>query len=275
MTSLESLLSNSQHLPALPQIVQELIASFDAPSVSAGHIAERIALDPVLTAKVLRIANTPAYGGTRQIATVKDAVLLLGFNAVRTLVLASGFIGTFKAPAGMDFRPYWTEALQVAMTCKWIAQFARLDGEVAFTAGMLHNIGQLLIQVAQPKEAATINSAVARGGSRLSLEATLLGYTYCDVSAELAQRWKLPADIVSALKYQEQPADADPAAALAEIIHLALFIRRWIGASGSTEDLAAALTEIPNRVLNINLDKMLNQLDMAYAVAADAAAVLA
>lgn len=90
VVDLKSLIENAQKLPNIPKVVQELIESFNDENVNTEAIANKISADQVLTAKVLRAANSAHYGGHRKVASVNDAVLILGFNAVRTLVLASG-----------------------------------------------------------------------------------------------------------------------------------------------------------------------------------------
>lgn len=271
---MQALLANSQHIPTIPKVVQELIATFEQADVNVDEIADRIVLDQTLSAKVLRIANTPAYGGSRRIASVRDAVLVLGFNAVRTLVLACGFTNAFKAPPGFDLRRFWSQTFRTAATCKWLARFAKADPEVAFTAGLLHDIGRLLIHLTHPDQALSIEAKVALGANRVELENTLLGFNYCDVGAALAQQWKFPESIVVALKYQEAPEMTSPASPLAELIHTAQFILRRLDAGDSPAQIANALPNIPTQALNINIDKVMNCLDEVSSLGSDIEAFL-
>lgn len=258
---MDALLANSQHIPAIPKVVHELIATFEHADVDVDDIANRIALDQALSAKVLRMANTPAYGGNRRIASVHDAVMVLGFNAVRTLVLSCGFLQAFKAPASFNLRRFWLETFRTAATCRWLAKFARTDPEVAFTVGLLHDIGTLLIHLTYPEQATTLDASAAMGSNRIAMENALLGCNYCDVGAALAQHWNFPDRIVQALKFQAAPETAQPASTLAELIHIAQFILSRIDAGETMADIADALPDIPTRSLNINLDKVLNSLD--------------
>lgn len=272
--SIDALLANSQHIPAIPKVVQELIATFDQADVNVDAIADRIAMDQSLSAKVLRLANTPAYGGNRRIASVRDAVMILGFNAVRTLVLACGFLQAFKAPVSFDLRRFWLDTFRTATTCKWLAKFARTDPEVAFTAGLLHDIGSLLIHLSYPETIRPLDEAAYSGRKRLTLEASLFGFNYCDAGAALAQQWRFPDSIVQALKYQETPELAQPASTLAEIIHIAQFVLRQIDAGTNLAEIADALPDLPTQSLNINIDKVLNSLEEVPSLGSDIDAFL-
>jgi HD-like signal output (HDOD) protein len=131
--NLQNLIDNAQKLPNIPKVVQELIESFGDENVSNDAIAKKISADQVLTIKVLRAANSAHYGGNRKVGSVNDAVFLLGFNAVRTLVLASGLTGAFSAPEGFDIKKFWRDSFAVAAICKWMARYSHDDAETAFT----------------------------------------------------------------------------------------------------------------------------------------------
>ena len=185
--------SESQQLPHIPKVVQELIESFRDENADFDAISAKVALDQTLTAKVLRLANSAHYGVSRTIASTQDAVMLLGFDTLRTMVLASGLTGAFKAPEDFDIQQFWKNAFAIAALSKWLAKYTEdVDPETAFTCGMLHSIGQLLIQLVKPAEAKSISEAEELGGKRFSLEENMLGFTSEEVGAELAKRWKFP-----------------------------------------------------------------------------------
>ena len=92
----EQLFDQAHELPQIPKLVQELIEGFNNEDINIDEIAEKIAMDQVITAKVLRLANSARFGMPRQVSSVDDAVVLLGFNALRTLVVASGVAAAFK-----------------------------------------------------------------------------------------------------------------------------------------------------------------------------------
>ncbi len=259
--NLQTLIDNAQKLPNIPKVVQELIESFGDANVSNDAIAKKISADQVLTIKVLRAANSAHYGGNRKVGSVNDAVFLLGFNAVRTLVLASGLTGAFKAPEGFDLKKFWRDSFAVAATCKWIARFSHDDAETAFTCGMIHNIGELLIHILLPAECAEMQKVVDKGARNVDIEKNYLGFDFSEAGAELAHRWKFPDAIVKGIRYQLDPHEADVFPRLAGVINIALYINK-MNASGA--DSAAILDSFPSTLateLGINLVKLMEKIE--------------
>ena len=257
---LKQLVDSAQQLPNIPKIVQELIERFDDVNIKTEEIAQKISADQVLTAKVLRAANSAHYGGNRKVGSVNDAVFVLGFNAVRTLVLASGMTGAFKAPEGFDLPAFWHNSFAVASTCKWLAKFSRDDAETAFTCGMIHNIGELLIHIILPEECKEIQKVVDRGGRNSDIEKNVLGFNFPEAGAELASRWKFPEAIVAGIRYQLDPLGAPEFSRLAALINIAAFIVH----ENETNNGAAIVANFPNELatkLGINLVKMMERID--------------
>ena len=95
MKSFEDIFAHTQNLPTVPEVVLELIESFNDPNTDTKKVGQHIAMDQVLVARVLRMANSARFGLSRQIASVDDSIMVLGFNAVRTLVVAGGLAGAF------------------------------------------------------------------------------------------------------------------------------------------------------------------------------------
>ena len=226
--NLNYLISNAQDLPNIPEIVQELIESFNSETVDSTQVAKKISKDQAMTAKVLRMANSSKYGGHRQVGSVNDAVVLLGFNALRTMVLASGLTGTFKSPEGFNIKSFWHKSFSVANLCKWLAKYQReIDAEVAFTCGMLHDIGGLLTFILANDTAQEIERVVAKGANRVEMETHRLGFTYAEAGAELANRWKFPQVIVDGIRYQLTPDTEEGYKPLAGMVYLALYLHRY------------------------------------------------
>jgi HD-like signal output (HDOD) protein len=259
--NLQNLIDNAQKLPNIPKVVQELIENFGDENVSNDAIAKKISADQVLTIKVLRAANSAHYGGNRKVGSVNDAVFLLGFNAVRTLVLASGLTGAFKAPEGFDLRKFWHDSFAVAATCKWLARYSHDDAETAFTCGMIHNIGELLIHILLPAECAEMQKVVDKGARNIDIEKNYLGFDFSEAGAELAHRWKFPEAIVKGIRYQLNPLEADVFPRLAGVISIAMYINKMNEAGA---DSAAILANFPSALateLGINLVKLMEKIE--------------
>jgi HD-like signal output (HDOD) protein len=218
-------------------VVQELIQTFDNQDINLDDIAKKIALDQTLSAKVLRLANSAHYSGSRSVSSIKDAVIMLGFNVLRTLVLSCGFVGCFKPPEGFDIKLFWKSSFQTAAICKWLARYCKEDGEVAFTAGLMHDIGSLLLHMNYPDQAMSIDRTVALGGRRSALESTLLGCNYIDVGSALASRWRFPQPMVEGIRQQESPLAGDGHSVLAGLIFIAQYLVHAMQAGATTAQM--------------------------------------
>lgn len=230
---LDDLFLKAQELPTIPEVVQELIQSFDNDDFDVDDIAKKVGMDQVLTAKVMRLANSAKYGGNRTISSVNEAVVRMGFNALRTLVLASGFTSAFKAPEGFDLNQFWRDSFGVAELSRWLAGRSAAEAETAFTCGMLSNIGRLMVHLMLPEKAQEIERVVEKGGNRLELERDAWGFTSDEAGARVAKMWKFPASIVDGISHQSEPLAGEGDQLLACLNHLAshLYVAQQGGAS--------------------------------------------
>ncbi len=229
---LNHLISNAQNMPNIPKVVQELIQSFGDENVNSDTIAEKLSKDQAMTAKVLRMANSSRYGGHRNVGSVKDAVVLLGFNAIRTMVLASGLTSSFPTPEGFDIRGFWMKSFTVGSISKWVARHAPdIDVEIAFTCGMIHDIGGLLTHILVHEEAQAIDEVVAKGANRVEMEECRLGFNFAEAGAKLACRWKFPEDIVEGIRHQLNPVvateDGEELKTLAGVLSIARYLYEY------------------------------------------------
>jgi len=223
--NMASIFEQTQNLPHIPKVVQELIQSFQNEDVNIDELTEKISMDQALTAKVLRLANSAHYGCARTVASTNDAIVLLGFNTLRTMVLASGLTSSFKEPEGFDKNKFWKEAFAVAALAKWLSAYVpESDNDSVFTLGMLHSIGSLLIRVVMPKEAAELDQTAEIGGQRYLLERSRFGFDAAEVGAELAKRWKFPEAMIKGISEQNNPAMDKEYDTMAGILYIAKYL---------------------------------------------------
>jgi HD-like signal output (HDOD) protein len=225
--TLDELFQNQHSLPSAPKVVEDLISSFDDPNVSVEDVAKKLANDPVLSAKLLRLANSAYYHVSREIGTVDDAVKMLGFVTVRTLVISAGLVSGFKTVPGMDLRQFWRFNLHTAVAAKWLARQAKENMDVAFTIGMMHSIGQLVLHAALPEQVQAIDAECpALDHGRLAAERAALGYDFGDVGSLLSIRWKFPDVFSGTIRAVGDPLAETPPNRLAAVIHLAAWRAR-------------------------------------------------
>lgn len=241
--TLETVTKGIGQLPSLPAVVHQLLGSIDNEQADIADISRKIGQDQALVAKVLRVANSSFYGMQGRVASIQDAMVVLGFRNVRTLVLAAALTGSFPKSqrTWFDEQVFWKHSLAVALAAKAFAGSAGINPDHAFTAGLLHDIGRLVLVTCFPEE---YRKAVElRGASDeflVTAEATELGFDHAAVGAALAERWKFAPAISAAVRCHHQPwhGEAPPLVAL---VHLADVTAHALDLSGETDPLVPPL----------------------------------
>lgn len=259
--NLQSLIDLPGKLPTVPQVAQRVIASLGSEDVSAAEIAELIAADPVLSAKLLRLANSSYFQMARSIETVEDAIRVLGLGMVRNLVLATGMVRAFSHTPGMDLHQFWKHNLFTACAARWLAGHCDVNSDLAFTLGLMHGIGQLHMHLATPAAMVALDQQVhVLAHGRAALEKASLGFHYCEVSAALARLWNFPPSLAEALGQIPQPLAAAEFSAAAALVHLgAWHTSNCMLATPDAENAASYPQEVGQRL----------GLDPAWALAPD------
>ncbi len=224
---LEALFKQPQALPAVPKVVHELIDSFNNDDVSIEDISKRIASDPVLSARLLRLANSAYYHVSRTVGTVDDALMMLGFVTVRTLVISSGLTSGFKSMPGLDLGKFWKYSSQAAAVARWTAKVTGQNQELAFTVGLMHGIGQLVMHAGMPEPMLQIDKIASPFDSRrFDMERQSFGYHFATVGGELARQWKFPPAFAQAIEQFPEPLAATTFDPMAAVLHLAAWRAR-------------------------------------------------
>lgn len=221
-TTRREILQKSDLIPPLPDLVTRLLGVLNEQSTEPGDLEALLQHDQVLVAKMLAMVNSPFYGLNRPIRTIKDAVMVLGFRGVRSLVLATGAARFLQR----DFRFYghepkglWLHAVCVAAASRKLATACRLgqdDAEVAFVAGLLHDIGKLLL-------VGHLAGATPLAVSQASLceqERRRVGMDHAEAGALVVARWNLAPEIQQVVS-SHQDVDGADATPLAAVVRLA------------------------------------------------------
>lgn len=258
---LEALFKQPQALPAIPKIVHELIDSFNNQDVSIDDIAKKLAADPVLSARLLRLANSAYYHVSRTIGTVNEALSMLGFVTVRTLVISSGLTGGYKSMPGMDLTKFWRYSLHTAAVAGWLAKKTGVNGDQAFTVALMHAIGQLVMHAGMPEQMLTVDKQASPLDSRrLDIETQSFGYNFATVGAELARQWRFPVSFAEAISQFPDPATASSFNPVAGVIHLAAWRARAEHNGLKPDEMEATLPKAVAKKLGLNPDALLKDM---------------
>lgn len=201
--NLEEIIERVGDLPAVPEVVSEVLSLTENLNVDLPVIAEVIQKDPALSAKVLRISNSPYYGMRQYVGTLKLALVILGVREVRNIVLG---ISVFDALRNKEIESllaegFWRHSFLVAALCKRFGEHLRLalHGE-DFITGLLHDIGKLVLMRQFPDEYPKIYSdGGGRGQDLCAVETRVLSFTHADAAAALATRWNFPQTLIDGL----------------------------------------------------------------------------
>lgn len=223
---IQELLNQTSKLPNVPEVVRQLVQSLNNPNADYSDIAKKISADQTLSLKLLRLVNSAHFGLSRKVASVNEATVMLGMARLKTLVIASGFANSAKDVDGLDIKKFWSESFQVATLAKWFAERSNsVDPDIAFTAGIIHNIGRLLLHLAQPNRAKAIQTLVEESRvSRTQAEMERLGFTTQDAGQALLDMWKFPTELGLAVKQHKRPLIHDDPLPLSAVLNLACYV---------------------------------------------------
>lgn len=262
---MRDILGNLHQLPAIPAVVQELIQSFDNTALDSHHLAQKIGQDQALAARVLHVANSAFYGLPRQVGSIQEAVVVLGFGTVRSLVLSAGIIGAFStaAPGNLDRQQHWQRGLATAILARAVAKCLRLDAETAFSAGLLHDIGILVLDVCDHERFAALWQDTQAGENGLiEAERAALGFDHAELGAEVARRWKFPPAIEEAIRHHYQP-EHPPFQPLTGCVHVARILAQALENGLPEQEWFARIPETLRAALRLAPEKLAGYLPQA------------
>lgn len=224
--SLAEIVGGLHTLPSLPTVVMELLQTMGKEDVDIDRLARGIGNDQALAARTLRVANSPFYGMQGRIDTIAEAITVLGFVNVRSLVTTAGIATAWptKAATGFEPRVFWRHSIGVAACAATLAPLAKLRPETLFLAGLLHDIGRLVLVVTHPAVYAEILARRQQAdGLLLDAERAVLGFDHAQIGSELCRHWRIPAPIAAAVEMHHQVKAVSPRQAvdMADVVHVA------------------------------------------------------
>jgi putative nucleotidyltransferase with HDIG domain len=222
------IIAKVRNLPAVSQAALKLVCLLDQPAVSNEDIVTVLKYDDVLTAKLLRACNSPYFGFEEKISSVEEAVLMLGHQQILHMVLSLAFGGAMSATLpgyAIEARELWFHSVATAVAAERLVKTdlpMEARPPVAFTAGLLHDIGKLVLnQILDAGAQSAIRSRIVQNQlSRNAAEKEIVGADHAEVGACLLAAWRLPDEIVEAVAHHHRPVTT-PVPKLSAVIHVA------------------------------------------------------
>ena len=239
-------------LPLLPDVVAKLIQSLRDEDFAIDQVAALISKDPVITAMVLRHANSPRYGLANRISSVREATQLLGFKSVRSVAVGCGLQTSFTLPPVFDRNEFWLSSELTADFCYQLAAKGGSDKTMAWLAGFMLRLGELLMGNHSIEIVTQIERNPKVPGGRFQREVDLIGFFEGEVTGALAHSWNFPEEVVTALNRSMTPIAGDGTVnPMAGVVHLSSLLSDAVIAGIHT-------TQALNAILPMHLLKALN-----------------
>lgn len=273
MTNKEFILQNYD-IPAVPMVAVRILRLIDDPKTTVDDLQKAIMVDQALAVRVLKVANSAFYGVRHNVDTVSEAIRILGFNTIKNLTLAVATREVYKR-FGLIEQKLWEHSLGVSIASGIIAsRITSIKNEEAVVAGLLHDIGKVIMNNSEPERFALLTQRVYEDRVTFSeIEEDIFGFTHAEAGHILAEKWGFPELLCDVIHYHHKCYKGllqdDPyTSALCLIVALAdaICVRLGVGYRGPMADLALPLEDIARRLslTDEELEEVVNKFKFSY-----------
>ncbi len=257
---LRDLLASQFILPSIPKVAALLLSELEREQPDLKNISLLISTDPALATRLLRVSNSGYFKLSRQVRSVPESLAVVGLSHVRTMAVAAASKTSLKAVPGIHLQHYWDFSLDVAKVSRSLAGVVRQNQQAAFTAGLIHFIGELAMRMAMPQAMAELDREVpALDARRARAERKMFDFDYAQVGAGYARQWLFPEAIVDAIEHQDTPYQDDSYEPLAGVLHLAIWRARCKLGGLNQREMAVTFPGSVGEVLALDIDMVLQQ----------------
>ncbi|MEW5692612.1 MAG: HDOD domain-containing protein [Candidatus Hydrogenedentota bacterium] len=229
-SGIKKLVEHIEKLPTLPIIIQEILKKLEDPEVTPQEINNLVQHDQAFLSKILRLVNSAFYGFSGKISTVTQAIIILGFNTIKSLALSTTVFDRFKMTNTsteikeiINLNLFWQHSIGVGVCSRMIAQRMRLEKEQeeVFVSGILHDLGKIIMIEYARKDYEDVIKAI-KENNYLDFEAeeSVFGFNHSDVGMWLAKHWKLPLSLEYSIHYHHKPEEAKEFFIFPAIVHI-------------------------------------------------------
>jgi len=250
-------------LPTLPTVLEEVSKLLEDPNSSSQQIAKLISRDQVLSAKVLKMVNSPIYGFPGRISTIQHALVLLGYNVIRGLIISTSVFELMST----SMVGLWEHSVGCAMACNAIAREVGFkEPEEYAVAGLLHDLGKVIVALQMPEAKKDIEDLVAKQDLLyLDAEKQVLGFGHDRVNAWVADHWNLPLNLKIGISGHHRPVTAQHYPKMACVVHVGDCLVRILEMGSGGEDHVPRLDPDALDLLELKLPQVDKVLDSMLA----------
>lgn len=276
MERAEILVGAVDDLPTIPVVATQVIQMLDDHNVSVEEIADLMLTDQVMTARVMKLINSPIYRPVNEITSLKRALVYLGLRHIRELALTTSVISAFDADSGaIELNSFWEHSFGVGMVSKIIAKKVGYeDLEKAYIAGIIHDLGEVFLSNYMREPFQEVLDKIKNHPIRLvDAEAEMLGTTHCEIGLCIARKWNFPDAYCEVISCHHKPAEAQIDPVLCAIVNLSdLFCtvrelnysgRQWISFNLSEEEAWNILKKESPALARLDVERFCYELDDA------------
>lgn len=263
----EAVLTGLKSLPAAPAVLARVLMIMDDPNAGSSDLVEAIELDPGVTANLLRMVNSPVYGGSRSLSTLEEAVHRVGMRTIIQLVTmraSEPLLGGAHEGYGLAPGDLWRHSVSSALGARLLAQRVRHPKvALAFTGGLLHDIGKIALDVFLKHRYQSVRQKVEAGATFQEAEREVLGIEHAELGARIADSWEFPESLVQMIRHHHNPEEATECEDLVAIVHLADALSHWLGVGLGRPGLAFRFDSAAVRRFSLkpeDLDRILIEL---------------
>ncbi|WMW66390.1 HDOD domain-containing protein [Nitratidesulfovibrio liaohensis] len=255
-------------LPTLPTALQEVSRLLELPNTTTDQVAKVISVDQVLAAKVLKMVNSPIYGFPGRIGTVKHALVLLGFNVIRGLIISTSVYDDMNRA----MRGLWDHSVGCSLACGELARALGMkDPEEYAVAGLLHDLGKVVSALQLPEAKAGVDAVVQEQDlPYIDAETQVLGFGHDRINAWLAEHWNLPPAIREGMAFHHKPMSARIYPQMACVVHVGNVMARLFEYGSGGDDNVPQLSPHALKLLGMNQSALEALLDTLCEKFADA-----
>jgi putative nucleotidyltransferase with HDIG domain len=254
-------LSNIRDLPTLPMVATNVIKLIQNPESTAFDLAEAISQDQSLATKILKTANSAYYGFPRKITTINYAIVVLGLNNIKNIVLSSSIMDQFPKSEEnqlFDRKDFWKHSLLCGIIAKMISEHMGIkNSEEMFICGLLHDFGKLIMDNFLHDEfVLALELARDNDITLLQAENEIFTFNHSAIGALLLKKWGLPSTLITSVEFHHYPNESVSAFRIASIVHMADYLCRRVGIGNSGDNILPKLNKKSFKLIDVTTEQL-------------------